>query len=473
MEPSDAFKLFISDEILNIVLYHTNAKISQLRNKYQSRNATVSNTSLMELKALLGLLYLSAVLKSNHLSTDILFDTSYSGDRYRATMSRHRFEFLLNSLRFDDMTTREERKKKSSFAPISEIWDIFVDSCTKNFKPGSYVTIDEQLVGFRGRCPFRMYIPNKPNKFGIKIVMVCDVATKYVINAEPYLGKSTNTQGKQLANYFVEGLTKPLHGSNRNITMDNWFTSIPLATKLLSNPYSMTIVGTLRKNKAEIPPELLDTKSRQCGSSRFVYNENMTLVSFQPKQNRNVLLLSTMHINGALDPTTKKPEIILTYNSTKGAVDTFDQMTQNICCNRKTKRWPLCFFYNMLNISSVNAYVLYSHNVTRNGLKPMSRSKFVLKLHEELTQPWQEERLLNARLPTKLKEKINEIIKTNNPIGSIVSQKASPQKAKRKYCTFCHYTKRRFTTTYCSVCKSSAICGEDQIKVCKNCVNEI
>lgn len=70
---------------------------------------------------------------------------------------------------------------------------MFIEVCRTKYKPGSYVTIDEQLVGFRGKCPFRMYIPNKPSKYGLKIVLLCDVATKYLINANPYLGKSTQT----------------------------------------------------------------------------------------------------------------------------------------------------------------------------------------------------------------------------------------------------------------------------------------
>ena len=43
-----------------------------------------------------------------------------------------------------------------------------------NYKAGPIVTVDEALPGFRGRCPFRMFIQNKPAKYGIKLFMVCD-----------------------------------------------------------------------------------------------------------------------------------------------------------------------------------------------------------------------------------------------------------------------------------------------------------
>ena len=38
---------------------------------------------------------------------------------------------------------------------------------------------------------FRVYIANKPAKYGIKLIMVCDAKFYYMANAMPYLGKHT------------------------------------------------------------------------------------------------------------------------------------------------------------------------------------------------------------------------------------------------------------------------------------------
>lgn len=48
-------------------------------------------------------------------------DASYSGDTYIATMSKDRLNFLIDSKRFDDFTTREERKKENFYEAISKI----------------------------------------------------------------------------------------------------------------------------------------------------------------------------------------------------------------------------------------------------------------------------------------------------------------------------------------------------------------
>lgn len=42
-----------------------------------------------------------------------------------------------------------------------------------------------EILGFKGCCPFNMYLPSKPSKYGIKIIMVPDVSSKYLFNAVP------------------------------------------------------------------------------------------------------------------------------------------------------------------------------------------------------------------------------------------------------------------------------------------------
>lgn len=48
--------------------------------------------------------------------------------------------------------------------------------------------------------------------------------------------------------------------------------------------------------------------------------------SYVPKRNPSVVLLSSMHHSHTVDIDSGKPEIILFYNETKGAVDTIDQL---------------------------------------------------------------------------------------------------------------------------------------------------
>lgn len=247
-DPVSCLELFLTEDIIDEMILRTNEEMERQRQNYKIINSTLRDTCNEEFRAFVGLLILAAVLKDNHLSAKLLFDSDYCGDRYRATLSRERFLFLTYCLRFDDRETREERRAQSKLAPIKEVWGAFVSNCTENYKPSSYCTIDEQLVGFRGRCPFRVYMNNKSNKYGLKIVMICDNATKYMIKAIPYLGKGTTPEGVAVADHFVQLLVDEMRGTNRNITMDNWFVSVPLVTRLRED-YGLTVVGTIKKTK--------------------------------------------------------------------------------------------------------------------------------------------------------------------------------------------------------------------------------
>ena len=55
------------------------------------------------------------------------------------------------------------------------------------------------------------------------------------------------------AQAVVTRLISDISGSARNVKFDNWYTSFPLVESLLHD-HKLTAVGTLRKNKPEIPP---------------------------------------------------------------------------------------------------------------------------------------------------------------------------------------------------------------------------
>ena len=79
-------------------------------------------------------------------------------------MSQDRFHRLSMFIRFDDAETRSTRRKKDKLAPIREIWDFIDNRLGMHYMPGENLTVDEQLVTFRERCPFKQYLPSKPGK---------------------------------------------------------------------------------------------------------------------------------------------------------------------------------------------------------------------------------------------------------------------------------------------------------------------
>ncbi|KAF2902727.1 hypothetical protein ILUMI_03460 [Ignelater luminosus] len=148
----------------------------------------------------------------------------------------------------------------------------------------SFVWQKWSQVAFRAivdMYPFKMYIPNKPDKYGIKIVMLCDSKTFYMLNSIAYVVKEERKSSLPIPTQYVLKLTEPLHGTNRNVTVDNWFTSVPLAIELLN--HGLTLVGSLRHNKPEILPEFLKKKF-EFPSTMYAFDNTKTIALDFPKR---------------------------------------------------------------------------------------------------------------------------------------------------------------------------------------------
>ena len=358
--------LFLGESFYTEVMHHTNSQISLLAPKFKARKATTELVTWNEIKALIGVLIMSGARKDNHVTTSEMWSQYFGAPLYRAAMSERHFCFLIRCLCFDDRETREERKKKDIFAPIRRLWEHVVERCLLNYTPSKNIIVDEQLLAFRGRCPFRVYIANKPATYGLKLFMACDVKSKYLLNAIPYLDSHTKTPtGTLQGEYITRELVKAYHQTKRTITTDNRFTSYSLAIALKEQ--ELELVGTLRK-KPYVPEEMLEVKDRPVNSSAFIFDDEVTIVSYKVKSAKIVLLLSTIHHNTAIGEN-RKPDMITFYNKTKGGVDAFDQMCATYSCSRHTRCWPLCIVFGLINAVCINSYILFNCYHERKGLK--------------------------------------------------------------------------------------------------------
>jgi len=147
----------------------------------------VYNTSVTEIRAPIGiLLFLGATKSSKEGTASIWAKDGTDKTICIAAMSQKPFLFLVYCLRFDDSTTRAQRRADDKLAPIRNIYDKYVTDCEANYTPGTGCTVDESLHGFRGMCSFEQYIPNKPSKYGIKVYVLADSKTFYLVSSKIY-----------------------------------------------------------------------------------------------------------------------------------------------------------------------------------------------------------------------------------------------------------------------------------------------
>ncbi|XP_023565842.1 piggyBac transposable element-derived protein 4-like [Octodon degus] len=463
------WKLIITDDMLQDVVKHTNIEIQLKRSictNSHTQKCVYYDTSLFELKAFIGLLYLAGLSHANRSNVKDLWRSDGCGlEVCRITMTLRRFGFLQNCLRFDDKTTRQERKRTDNLAAIRSFFESFLSNCQAIYTPSEYMTIAEQLAAFHGRCSFRQCLPNKPSKYGIKIYTLVDAKTYYTFNLEIYPGIQPPGpySCSNKPNDIINRLVAPISQSNRNVTFNSWFTSYPLMLHLLRE-HHLTSVGTIRKNKAEIPHEMLQVRNRELYSTIFGFQKDITLASYMAKKNKVVLLMSTLHHDGSIDRDTStqmKPEMETFYNKTKGGVDTVDELCSNYDVTRNTKRWPMIVFYSILNMSGINSFIVYKEN---NKCK-ISRRNFLRGLGLELIREQLQRKRDKMFLPRELHKTDLEL--TGQQPGT--SQRPTRTVKKPKRCQLCPKKKDRKTKHTCYQCKGY-LCMEHAVLVCEDCL---
>ncbi|XP_021114632.1 piggyBac transposable element-derived protein 4-like [Heterocephalus glaber] len=461
------WKLFVTDDMLQDIVKYTNNEIQLKRsicNNSNTEKHIYHDTSLSELKAFIGLLYIAGLYNCENLK-DLWRNDGCGVKIFRTTMTLQRFSFLRNCLRFDDKKTRQERKNADNLAAIRSFFESFVLNCQAIYTPSEYMTIDEQLASFHGRCSFRQYMPNKPSKYGIKIYALVDAKTFYTMNLEIYPG--TQPPGLYSCSNkpydVVSRLVAPISKSNRNVTFDSWFTSYSLMLHLLKE-HQLTSTGIIHKNQAEIPEKMLQIHNREMYSTIFGFQKDITLASYMAKKNKVVLILSTLHHDDKIDSessTRMKPEIVTFYKKTKCGVNVVDELCSEYDVSRNTKRWPMVVFYLILNMSGINSIIVYKEN---NKCKISQRDflrELGLELIKDQLQQWK-----NIMYQPKDCKRILE--QTDEQTGE-TSQEPPNQTARPARCQVCPTKKDRKTKRTCYHCKRY-LCMEHAVRMCEDCL---
>ncbi|GFS26369.1 PiggyBac transposable element-derived protein 4 [Elysia marginata] len=118
--------------------------------------------------------------------------------------------------------------------------------------------------------------------------------------------------------------------------------------------------------------------------------------------------MSTMHHDDSFDIESRKPEMVMSYNATKGGVDSMDQMCHALTTKRKTNRWPMLLFYNLLDLASIASLVIWRKLNPDDKLSGEDdRVLFNLAIAKALVLPQLERRQAQTNLSRNLRYTIN------------------------------------------------------------------
>ena len=124
-----------------------------------------------------------------------------------------------NNRDFDPSDPQRDRLFK-----IRDVVNLLVERCRTVYLPGENVSIDEELIKFKGKLLFKQYITQKRARSGVKLFTLCE-DTGYCWKSFVYLGKEvyiTNQEKKVHKRYGKSGamvvkLLKDLFGTGRKL----------------------------------------------------------------------------------------------------------------------------------------------------------------------------------------------------------------------------------------------------------------
>jgi len=367
-------------------------KIATYTNDYgQEKCSSWTDITSTDIREFIAILFLGGVQKRkdktvNWWSDDPLLEFPI----VKKIMSGKKFHKILRYLHVCDMHMQPSvnSPEYSPLYKVQEMKDYIEHRSKLAFEAGPYLSLDESLVRAFGRIKFKVRIITKSARYGIKIYVLADARTSYVMKVLVYTGQYTyrnthsdvNEETKKTVKVCKE-LCKPYEGSHRVIFVDRFYTSIELLKEL--ETMQLYVTGTVMRNR--IPSQLrINNNSREFREmergdyKKHVYeykndrggDSKIGLVCWKDKDTVYCMTNATstggpsghcFRQSNSGRICMSRPLAIQEYNSNMGGVDLADQ--RRLSCNSTIKglhRWWLKLFFYLLDVGTSNALVLYN-----------------------------------------------------------------------------------------------------------------
>jgi hypothetical protein len=281
---------------------------------------------------------------------------------YGQTMTRNRFQALYHTFLHAAGDKAESQDKIEPF--LNSLMASFQDA----FYPGLNLSVDEMVIGYKGRWKNKQFNATKPSKYHIKTFGLCDSKTGYVVNVFTYYGSATayhpdldinSTMAEKVFKKLLAPLTKGHH-----IFADRFYTSVPLLEFLSRQKHYYT--GTVDTRRKNFPPALKSLVLSHMEMKWYMHEDKYLTVAFRDKKAKR--FVSVVTSQGSVSKTliktkhgdVEKPTAIDLYNQNMNGCDRADQLVGYYGCHkRKSHKWWKKIFHWLLEICHVNAAILF------------------------------------------------------------------------------------------------------------------
>ena len=163
--------------------------------------------------------------------------------------SRDRFKELLRYFHIAEPTP--QGVQHTVIQKIAPLYHLCQTTFFQYFIPPRELAVDETMVRFKGRSPWKTVIKGKPTPIGYKLFTIASHG--FLLGFEIYKGKGGYATRQAVIHHTVTRLVKRWEGTNRILFFDNLYTSPALCRHL--QRVGIRACGTVRTNRAGLPLE--------------------------------------------------------------------------------------------------------------------------------------------------------------------------------------------------------------------------
>ena len=364
--PTEIFEFLFDEEVFNLLVEQ-----SILYAKQNNRHDF--SCTIADMKTFVGFLLFTGYHKLPREDMYWSLDPDCNTTIVRNSLCRKQFRDMKKNLHLKDNSELDTNDKLSKVRPYLNL----LNSKYKQFGVFHFnLSIDEQMIPYRGRHSAKMFIQGKPIRFGYKAWTLAS-STGYIYTFDIYAGKSNSDQASEstgtlgLGGKVVVDLLHNVDSDYHAVYFDNFFTSFDLLTHLKKNGYFAC--GTMRENRTGNCPlqdkKAVEKKAR--GWYEYKFEEEHEVCITRWNDNKAVTVgsnftgvepvgnVSRFSRSERKDVLVKQPKLITDYNKFMGGVDLADNMVSNYRIRVRSKKWWWPIFSNYVDVSMVNAWRLW------------------------------------------------------------------------------------------------------------------
>ena len=386
-------QLFLNREFLEYLVLETNRHANQERDENHHLYKDWYPVNLKEMANYLRLVMLFGIMKLPRLNMYFSINAPYHCPAVTRCMTFNRFKSISAFFNVnDDSAIPEDNTDK--LIRVRPLVDYFTKKFKDVYTPNKNMSIDERMMTYKGLLNFKRYLPDQPDKTGIKLYILAESKSGYVYNFDLHSGHGKTTLET------VHTLTEPIRNKGYHVYMDNYYNSVKVSEELLKHKiYSCGMLRVIRGAPNDLQEEFKFIKDDQ---TLFRSKGNIFVIGWKEKS--LISVISTFHNadtkkvrgkkmgrNANLGTTyVNKPIAICDYNDNMKGVDHFEQMVKFYYFARKTVKWTKKMSFYLIQLAIFNSFSLYKQYHS-GPKKPMDLLAFHEMLCKELLN-FQEEK---------------------------------------------------------------------------------